>query len=72
MSIASPTKTVEAAPKATPPSSETREEKLARYSSPEFTQALTETFHRAKRQAIQADREAADKLAKKNEACSES
>lgn len=41
------------------PSEETREEKIARYGSSEFTQALTETFHRAKRRGIQADREAA-------------
>ncbi len=51
------TKKIEAPPNATPPSGESREGKIARYSSPEFTKALTETFHRAKRRAIQADRE---------------
>ena len=47
---------------------ETRDEKIARYSSPEFTKALTETFHQAKRRAIQADREAAEIIKKNNDA----
>ena len=33
----------------------TRDEKITSYGSAEFTQALTEAFHRAKRHAIQAD-----------------
>lgn len=41
------------------PPNEIRDEKIARYGSPEFTQELTEAFHRAKRLGIQADREAA-------------
>ncbi len=70
MSTASPIKTVEAIFNGEQHSGESREEKLARYSSPEFTQALTETFHRAKRRAIQADREVAEKFTEKNETTS--
>ena len=58
MPMSLPIKAIEVAPNGTQPSGETREEKLAKYSSPEFTQALTEMFHRAKRHAIQADRDA--------------
>lgn len=43
----------------TQPCQETREAKITRYGSSEFSQALTETFHRAKKRGIQADREAA-------------
>lgn len=51
-------KTLDAVPKGVQPSGETHKEEFARYYSPEFTQALTEMFHRAKRLAIQADRDA--------------
>ena len=52
MATASPTKTVETPPNATQPCGESREEKLAGYSSPEFTEALLEHFHEAKRRAL--------------------
>ena len=68
MSATVPIKTIETVPKETPQPVETRDEKIARYSSPEFTKALTETFHQAKRRAIQADREAAESVNKNNEA----
>lgn len=37
---------------------ESLDETIAKYGSPEFTKALLEAFHRAKRLAIQADLEA--------------
>lgn len=60
MTIAASTVGTDTIPAEASTSSETRDEKIARYGSPEFTQQLTEAFHRAKRQGIQADREAAN------------
>lgn len=59
MSISVPIERTPPTTAASPPSSETRDEKIARYGSAEFTQQLTEAFHRAKQLGIQADRDAA-------------
>ena len=61
MSTAQPIQKADLLPESGQPLSESRDERIARYGSPEFTQALTEAFHRAKRLGIQADREAADR-----------
>lgn len=61
MSTTSPIDKVATVPSETMPDGELREQKIARYTSPEFTKTLTEAFHRAKRHAIQADREVAEK-----------
>lgn len=61
MSTARPIQKADSLPESGQPPSESRDERIARYGSPEFAQALTEAFHRAKRLGIQADREAADR-----------
>lgn len=61
MSTVHPIQKADSLPESEQPPSESRDERIARYGSPEFTQALTEAFHRAKRLGIQADREAADR-----------
>ena len=59
MSTAIPIERTNSQPVPNQTTNEIRDEKIARYGSPEFTQELTEAFHRAKRLGIQADREAA-------------